>query len=187
MGEPQVATSKFLSFVLRHRPEAVGLQLDRQGWLDVGTLLERINTDGRSITLEELRTVVATNDKQRFEFSPDGLRIRARQGHSLAGVDLELAPREPPDLLYHGTVEKFLASIRKAGLQRGGRNHVHLSPDRATAATVGSRRGRPVVLTIAARQMYLAGFTFYRSANGVWLSAEVPPNFIEFGPPEAGR
>lgn len=173
------STSKFLSLVLRHRPETIGLTLDPEGWVPVDALLEACRSHGRSIDRALLREVVETNDKKRFSFSPDGTRIRANQGHSVA-VDLGLSPVEPPELLYHGTVAKFLASIRQQGLVKGSRQHVHLSKDEATARTVGKRRGRPVVLVVEAGRMALDGRLFYLSANGVWLTDSVPPGFLRF-------
>ncbi len=177
MKEQQVATSKFLSLVLRHRPEVIGITLDAEGWVPVEELLAACAQHSRAISREQLDVVVRTNDKQRFAFSADGSRIRANQGHSLS-VDLGLAPVEPPELLYHGTVERFLESIRRDGLTKGNRHHVHLSPDIQTATKVGQRRGRPVVLVIEAGRMFRDGHTFYRSENGVWLTDSVPPVYI---------
>lgn len=173
-----IRTSKFLSLILRHEPERVGLKLDSAGWVGVTELLEAVNQNGVSLTLEQLKLVVATNDKRRFAFSDDGQLIRASQGHSIE-VDLECEPQTPPELLYHGTPERFLKSIRATGLNKGQRHHVHLSPDPQTAARVGQRRGRAVVLTIRSGEMHRQGQVFYRSANGVWLVDKVPPDFIE--------
>ncbi len=173
-----VRTSKFLSLILRHEPERVGLKLDSVGWIGVSELLEAVNRNGVSLTLDQLKHVVATNDKKRFAISEDGLRIRASQGHSIE-VDLQYEPQTPPEFLYHGTPERFLESIRATGLNKGQRHHVHLSPDPQTAAKVGQRRGRPVVLRIRAGEMHRQGHVFHRSANGVWLVLHVPPHFIE--------
>jgi putative RNA 2'-phosphotransferase len=173
-----IQTSKFLSLILRHEPERVGLKLDQAGWASVSELLDAVSRHGTSLTLEGLKHVVATNDKKRFAFSEDGLRIRASQGHSLV-VDLQYEPQTPPELLYHGTPERFVASIRRTGLNKGERHHVHLSPDPQTATKVGQRRGRPVVLTICSGDMHRAGHQFFLSANGVWLVEHVPPQFIE--------
>lgn len=173
-----IRTSKFLSLILRHEPERVGLKLDEAGWASVSELLDAVNRHGTSLTLEGLKQVVATNDKKRFAFSDDGLRIRASQGHSLE-VDLQYEPQTPPELLYHGTPERFVESIRRTGLNKGERHHVHLSPDLQTASKVGQRRGRPVVLTIRSGDMHGAGHQFYLSANGVWLVEHVPAQFIE--------
>ena len=177
MSDPVIAISKFLSLVLRHRPEAIGITLDSEGWVAVDALLEACARHGRVISRRQLEEVIRTNDKRRFSFSADGLRIRANQGHSVA-VDLGLAPVEPPELLYHGTVERFLASIRHQGLVKGKRHHVHLSPDAQTATRVGQRRGRPIVLVIEAGRMFRDGGQFYRSENGVWLTESVPPGYL---------
>lgn len=169
--------SKYLSLVLRHNPSAAGVTLDAEGWVAVEELLAGAARHGVSFTLVDLKEVVQTNDKQRFAFSPDGQRIRANQGHSVA-VDLGLTPETPPPVLYHGTVERFVTSIMETGLEKRARQHVHLSPDVATAIRVGSRRGKPVILKIASADMHTAGFLFFRSANGVWLTEQVPPQFI---------
>lgn len=183
MGRDEITKqSKFLSFVLRHEPGAIGLQLDGAGWADVEELLARCRAHGRAITRERLEEIVATSPKRRFAFSDDGARIRASQGHSIA-VDLGYETARPPELLFHGTVAAALAAIRVEGLRRMQRHHVHLSADEATAQNVGARRGKAIVLRIAAGAMSGAGFTFYRSANGVWLTEAVPPQYIAF--PEA--
>ncbi|WP_164104456.1 RNA 2'-phosphotransferase [Candidatus Laterigemmans baculatus] len=186
MNESLVSTSKFLSLVLRHKPEVIGMQLDPEGWLEIAALLDKANQHGHSLTLELLHEVVATNDKKRFSLSDDGLRIRANQGHSITAVDLKLEPATPPGALYHGTVEAFLGGIRKHGLLKRSRNHVHLSADELTATKVGSRRGKPIVLTVAAARMHQAGHQFYLSANGVWLTEAVPAEYLTF-PAESSR
>ena len=132
-------------------------------------------------TRAELDEIVATSDKQRFAFSDDGRRIRASQGHSVE-VDLGYHPAEPPDVLFHGTVEKFLPSIREQGLLKGTRHHVHLSPDEETAHKVGQRRGKPVILKVNASEMYTAKFAFFVTPNAVWLTEHVPPQYIEVLP-----
>jgi putative RNA 2'-phosphotransferase len=174
-----IRTSKFLSLVLRHRPEAIGLSLDEHGWADIDELLDAAKQSGKSLTRELIYRVVRENDKKRFALSDDGTRIRANQGHSVE-VDLGLQPVQPPDVLYHGTVKRFLASIMQTGLSSGSRQHVHLSPDTKTAAKVGQRRGAPVILTIRSGDMHCAGFAFYLSANGVWLTDQVPVEYIVF-------
>jgi putative RNA 2'-phosphotransferase len=171
-------TSKFLSLILRHEPERVDLKLDGAGWVGVTELLAAFNRHGISLTLDQLKHIVATSDKKRFAFSEDEKRIRASQGHSIE-VDLQYAPQAPPELLYHGTPDRFVESIWTTGLSKGQRHHVHMSADPNTAAKVGERRGRPVVLKIRAGDMHRAGHTFFRSANGVWLVDHVPPSFIE--------
>ena len=170
-------TSKFLSLVLRHKPEAIGLSLDTQGWVDIETFLRAAQHHGHPLTRELLDEVVFTSDKQRFAYSPDGKKIRANQGHSVA-VDLGLEPIMPPVVLYHGTVSKFLDSIRERGLEKRGRQHVHLSATIETAKRVGARRGKPVVLAVDAKKMHGDGHHFYRSANGVWLTEAVPWTYI---------
>lgn len=179
MRHELVKHSRFLSLVLRHDPSAIGIQLDDAGWVDVTTLLAALQSRRSPITREVLVEIVETNNKRRFAFSEDRLRIRASQGHSIE-VDLELEPSSPPDLLYHGTAAKNLDSIRANGLLRAQRNHVHLSADHATANRVGARHGTPVVIEIKSGRMADSGFTFYLSENGVWLTAHVPSIFIVF-------
>jgi putative RNA 2'-phosphotransferase len=174
------AVSKFLSYVLRHHPESIGLTLGEGGWVSVARLLEACARDGKSLDRATLERVVRESSKQRFAFSPDGSSIRANQGHSL-DVELGYSAATPPDVLYHGTVERFLPAIRREGLQRGERHHVHLSPDKTVAASVGQRRGQPVVLGVDAAAMVREGFVFYRSDNGVWLTHEVPARFLREG------
>lgn len=171
--------SKFLSLVLRHRPESIGIVLDEQGWTDVERLLRQFENDGRTLTRGELEEVVRSNSKKRFALSEDGQRIRANQGHSI-DVDLDLQSLLPPEYLYHGTVAKFIDSIKARGLTKQKRHHVHLSSEKDRAAKVGERRGAPVILTIRAKDMATSGYEFYRSQNGVWLTEAVPPNFIIF-------
>lgn len=173
----RTAASKFLSFVLRHEPEAIGVTLDVAGWVDVDVLLQACAKHGRSLSRNELDEIVATNPKQRFAFSEDGRRMRANQGHSTA-VDLGHEPAEPPDILFHGTIRRLLPVIREKGLLRMERHHVHLSADEATALAVGGRRGKPALLRIDARAMRNAGHLFLRTPNGVWLTDTVPSSFI---------
>ncbi len=174
-----IKTSKFLSLILRHEPEVVGLKLGEAGWVPVNELLEAVNRHGTSLTLDELKHIVATSDKKRFALSEDGLRIRASQGHSVE-VDLQYPPQTPPEILYHGTATRFLDGIRKDGLQKMRRHDVHLSAETKVTVQVGSRHGKPALLTIRAGDMHRAGFIFRCSANGVWLVNQVPPEFIEF-------
>lgn len=179
MATDRVRTSKFLSLVLRHKPEEIGLTLDGNGWADVEDLIRLSNEHGTRLTRSLLEQIVAENDKQRFALSEDGRRIRANQGHSVQ-VDLALPPSQPPGLLYHGTASRFVDSIRASGLHSANRQHVHLSPDVSTATKVGQRHGRPVVLVVRAGEMFTAGHTFFLSANGVWLTERVPLEFIRF-------
>jgi putative RNA 2'-phosphotransferase len=169
--------SKRLSYHLRHAPEKIGIELDEAGWVDVRTLLAALAAHGAPLSRDQLDEVVASNDKQRFAFDPTGTRIRASQGHSVA-VDLGLGVADPPDVLYHGTVARFLPAIRVAGLRPMSRRDVHLSATADTARKVGARRGEPVVLIVAAGRMAAAGHEFRVSANGVWLVAAVPPEYL---------
>jgi putative RNA 2'-phosphotransferase len=173
-----VRVSKRLSFVLRHRPDSVGLTLDDAGWVGVDDLLAGLAHSGMRLTRAELDAVVAGNDKQRFAFDDSGTRIRASQGHSVP-VALGYQNELPPDVLFHGTVQRFLPAILAAGLRPGNRHAVHLSADVATASSVGGRRGRPVVLRVDAAAMVADGATFTRSANGVWLTDAVPARYLE--------
>jgi putative RNA 2'-phosphotransferase len=174
-----VRASKFLSLILRHEPEKVGLTLGEAGWVGVNELLEAVSRHGTPLTLDQLNHVVATSNKKRFAFSEDGQRIRASQGHSVE-VDLQYPPQTPPEVLYHGTATRFLDGIRKAGLQKMGRHDVHLSAEPKVTLQVGGRHGKPVLLTIRAGEMHRAAFVFRCSANGVWLVDRVPSQFIEF-------
>ncbi|MDX2203053.1 MAG: RNA 2'-phosphotransferase [Hyphomicrobiaceae bacterium] len=180
-----VAASKFLSRVLRHRPQAIGLVLDAGGWADIDALIAAAGRHGMVLSRAHIARIVAESDKQRFALDAAGQRIRASQGHSIA-VDLGLAAVAPPAVLFHGTTAAALASIRRQGLTRQRRHHVHLSPDAQTARKVGSRRGKPVVLSVRAGDMAGQGAAFYRSANGVWLTDAVPPQFIDFPSDEPG-
>jgi len=171
--------SKFMSLVLRHKPEEIGLGLDANGWAEMGELIEKAGAHGVALTRAVIEEVVATSDKQRFAIDETGDRIRANQGHSV-DVDLGLSPQLPPDTLFHGTGEKSVGAIRTEGLKAGRRQHVHLSRDEETAVKVGSRHGRPVVLRIAAGRMHEQGHAFFLSTNGVWLTDCVPSQFIQF-------
>ena len=169
--------SKFLSFVLRHKPEEIGIQLDEAGWAEVEALLQGCEAKGYKMTAVELDEVVRTNPKRRFAFDDSQTRIRANQGHS---VDVSLGYQEqvPPKHLFHGTVERFVYSIENEGIRKGERHHVHLSSDLETAKTVGSRRGSPLIFRVAAAAMAADGYRFYRSDNGVWLTEHVPPKYL---------
>jgi len=174
-------TSKLLSLILRHRPQDFGVVLDVQGWTPVDDLLAALAAQGVPLSRAQLEALVRASDKQRFALSPDGHRIRANQGHSVP-VNLEHEARRPPDRLFHGTVARFLPSIRRVGLVRGRRHHVHLSATPEQAAVVGARRGAPVVLEVLAGPMSEAGHLFLLSPNGVWLTERVPPEFIVLPP-----
>jgi len=176
----KIKVSKFLSLVLRHRPEASGVVLDENGWVGVDALLKGMSKCGMGVTIDELEDIVATNDKKRFEFNEDGTKIRACQGHSLSNIDLGLVPKRPPEFLYHGTATIFLDSILKNGLHPRSRQYVHLSLDVDTATKVGSRHGKPVVLRVAAATMNWDGHQFFLSSNNVWLTKIVPPRYLSF-------
>ena len=171
--------SKFLSLILRHQPEEIGLALDAGGWAEVSELLEKSAAKGVRFSLEELREVVVTNDKKRFAFDEAETRIRASQGHSIKTANIEFEEKLPPAALFHGTAEKNLASILEDGLKKMARHHVHLSADTETARKVGARYGKPVILEIDTAKMLAEGFKFYVSVNGVWLTDAVPPQFLK--------
>jgi putative RNA 2'-phosphotransferase len=174
-----VSASKFLSLILRHQPEVIGLTLDDAGWADIDTLI-RLSQPHKPLTRALIEQVVEENSKQRFAISEDGRRIRANQGHSIE-VDLGFLPVTPPTLLYHGTATRFVDAIRSEGLAKRSRQHVHLSADADTATAVGARHGKPVVLIVRAGEMAAAGHAFFHSENGVWLTDAVPAGFIDFG------
>ena len=170
-------TSKFLSLILRHKPQIVGIELDEHGWADVAELISRVNKR-RPLDLATLEQIVAQDEKQRYSFSTDKKLIRANQGHSIP-VDVELAELEPPAVLYHGTGEKFSASIKAQGLIRKSRLYVHLSSDVETAEKVGRRHGKPKIFLVESLKMFGDGYKFYRSLNGVWLTEHVPAKYLK--------
>jgi putative RNA 2'-phosphotransferase len=178
MNNHLIEVSKFLSYVLRHEPEAIGITLDCEGWADIDLLIAAASTAGKWLDRELIATVVVTSDKKRFAFSDDGLRIRAVQGHSTATVDIDFVEQVPPEFLYHGTATRFLESIQSSGLLPGSRKYVHLSENEQTALSVGSRYGKPVALKVSAAVMHERGFKFYRAENGVWLTLNVPAGFV---------
>ena len=177
MSHQIVSTSKFLSFVLRHHPESIGLSLDEAGWARVDELIDCAARHGRALDIGLIERVVAENNKRRFALDEDRSRIRASQGHSVK-VDLGLVPRVPPDRLYHGSATRFMESNLAEGHCPRGRQHVHLSPDRETAEAVGRRHGKLVVFAVESGAMAEAGHSFYLSDNGVWLVDEVPARFL---------
>lgn len=172
-----VTISKFLSFVLRHKPESIGLALDPQGWAFIEVLIDKSKAAGVSFTKEQLLHVVETSEKKRFSVSADGQRIRAAQGHSVP-VNLGLSPQVPPTFLYHGTASRFIESILTEGIRAGARQQVHLSSDQFTAMTVGARHGKPIVLVVDASRMHAARYQFFLAENGVWLTDHVPTQFF---------
>lgn len=169
--------SKRLSYVLRHRPDSIGIQLDEAGWVEIDYLLDGFASHGQAISLGVLREVVDTNPKKRFEFSADGTLLRARQGHSV-DVDLGYVPVTPPGILFHGTTRASIASILATGIERRRRHHVHMSTDRQLMLEVARRRGTPVLIRIDAAKMHASGYEFFVTGNDVWLTDRVPPEFL---------
>ena len=170
------STSKFVSLILRHKPETIGIQLDEHGWANVEELIAGISKT-REFNRELLEEIVRTDNKQRFTFNEDKTKIRANQGHSIP-VDVELPEAIPPDRLWHGTGEKYVVSIDQQGLIPKNRLYVHLSLDAATATKVGSRHGKPVLYIIKTKEMHDDGYKFFLSKNGVWLTKEVPVKYL---------
>ncbi len=169
-------TSRYISLILRHQPEVIGITLDEHGWADVNALIEGVNRT-HPLNREILEEIVRTDEKQRYSFNEDHTRIRANQGHSIS-VDVELKVCEPPEILYHGTGEKYVSSILKEGLIPKSRLYVHLSKDEATAKQVGSRHGTPAVFAVEAGEMHRRGHVFFLSENGVWLVKHVPASYL---------
>lgn len=170
--------SKFLSLVLRHQPETIGIQLDQNGWTDVKELIEKANDNGINLDRDTLNHIVATNSKKRFAFNETHDKIRASQGHSI-DIELGYESQKPPEILYHGTSEKSVQSIIDKGLEKQSRQHVHLSSDIETAIKVGQRHGKPFVFKVLAEQMYTDNFQFFISDNGVWLTENVPAKYLK--------
>ena len=178
MSDSLTGTSRFISFILRHKPEVIGITPDEHGWADVRELIDGINqSEGHTLDIEILEEIVRTDEKQRYSFNEDHTLIRANQGHSIP-VDVELEEKTPPDILWHGTGEKYVASIDAQGLIPKSRLYVHLSSDKETVKKVGSRHGRPVIYEIDCRQMAADGYHFFESANHVWLTKEVPVRYL---------
>ena len=172
-------TSKFISLILRHNPQVIGISLDEHGWADVKELIDGINrTEGHSLDMDTLDEIVRTDEKQRYSFNEDHSLIRANQGHSIP-VDVELEEKIPPDILWHGTGQKYVSSIDVQGLIPKSRLYVHLSSDMETARKVGSRHGRPVIYQVDCRKMTEDGYRFFLSANHVWLTKEVPAEYLK--------
>lgn len=170
-------TSKFLSYVLRHHPELINLNLDENGWANVDELIAKSTNDSQGFIFEELDEIVETNDKKRFIFNEDKTRIRANQGHSI-DINLALISQKPPEFLYHGTAQSNIDSIFEKGIEKRSRQHVHLSQDKETASKVGMRHGKPVILTINTQKMFEGGLEFYLSENNVWLTDFVDIKYI---------
>ena len=170
-------TSKFISLILRHKPEAIGITLDEHGWANVSELIAGISKQ-QPFDMAMLEEIVATDNKQRYSFNEDKTLIRANQGHSIP-VDVELPEKQPPEYLWHGTGQKYTASIEKQGLIPKSRLYVHLSADEATARSVGQRHGKLAMYRVKSGEMGKAGYKFYLSVNGVWLTKAVPTEYLE--------
>lgn len=170
-------TSKFISLILRHKPDVIGITLDEHGWANVDELIAGVSKT-HPLNMSMLEQIVAEDEKQRYSFNEDKTLIRANQGHSIP-VDVELEEKEPPEILFHGTGEKYVDSISKEGLIPKSRLYVHLSADEETAVKVGQRHGKPVVFKVKSDEMHRDGFKFYCSVNGVWLTKKVPVVYLE--------
>lgn len=179
MENKLVRIGKFISLILRHKPEIIKIKLDENGWADVNYLIKGISRTEKDFNFDLLKEIVETNNKKRYEFNQDYTKIRACQGHSI-NVDLELSPAEPPEILYHGTADRFLSSIRTSGIKKMTRQHVHLSKDYETAINVGARHGKVVVIKVLAGKMYRDGKKFFISKNGVWLTDNIAVKYLEF-------
>ena len=166
--------SKYLSYILRHKPESIGLVIDNNGWADIDELIEK--TVDFTLTRDTIETIVKESPKQRFIINQN--KIKANQGHSI-NIDLGLNTSTPPEYLYHGTATRFLKSILQGGLISKERQYVHLSSDIKVAKKVGQRHGKPVILRVNALLMSKHGYSFFISDNGVWLTTSVPTEFIE--------
>jgi putative RNA 2'-phosphotransferase len=173
-----IKISKFLSLILRHKPESIGVSMSPHGWVNINELIKAAEKHRIYLNKKLIDQVIKEDDKQRFTYSTDGESIRANQGHSI-NIELELKPSKPPDSLYHGTASRFIENIRKKGLLKMNRQHVHLSLLKKTAYDVGKRHGKPIILTIDAETMTKDGYDFYLSKNGVWLTKHVAPQYLE--------
>lgn len=179
ISEKQIThISKFLSLVLRHQPETISIQLDQNGWTDINDLIEKANNYGVKFDRETLNHIVSTNSKKRFAFNDTFDKIRASQGHSVE-IELGYTNQKPPEILFHGTAEKFVQSILDTGLEKGNRQQVHLSADIETAIKVGKRHGKPFLFKVHAEKMYNDNFEFFISDNGVWLTDNVPTKYLK--------
>ena len=180
MNKQVTEISKFLSYVLRHRPDTIGITLDLEGWTDISALIMAAANCGKHLDRDLIQALVTKGHKKRFAFSEDGLRIRALQGHSTENVDIKYEAHIPPEFLFHGTATSHIESILKKGLMPRSRQYVHLSQDEHTALAVGKRHGKPIVLRIKSLLMYEQGYKFFQAENGVWLAGKIPTEFIEY-------
>lgn len=178
-NKQRTQASKFLSYVLRHEPRTIGLQLDIEGWADIDQLITGAAQAGQFLDRAILRSIVSESEKVRFAISNDGNRIRALQGHSTPQVKQSHREKTPPDILYHGTARRFLHSIMQNGLKPGSRHHVHLEADMETALANGRRYGEAAVLKIECWRMHSDGYRFYQAENGVWLIDFVPAQYLQ--------
>lgn len=169
--------SKYMSLILRHKPEVIGICIDEHGWANVEKLIQGIAKNNPGFNMEALEEIVKTDNKQRYSFNDDKTLIRANQGHSIQ-VDVELEEKEPPNVLYHGTGEKYVTSIDKNGLIPKSRLYVHLSRDIETARAVGKRHGKEIIYSVNSAQMHKDGYKFYLSKNGIWLTKKVPMKYL---------
>lgn len=172
------SVSRYLSLILRHKPDVIGITLDEHGWANVNDLISGVEQNNPGFNMKVLEEIVRTDNKQRYSFNEDKTLIRANQGHSIP-VDVELEEKEPPEFLYHGTGEKYVTSINQQGLIPKSRLYVHLSKDIETAKSVGKRHGKEVVYLVNSKQMYEDGYKFYLSVNGVWLTKNVPVKYLK--------
>lgn len=170
-------TSKYVSLLLRHKPEKAGIHLDQHGWAEVDELIKGVSKT-HMFNMEILEEIVRTDNKQRYSFNEDKTKIRANQGHSIP-VDVELKEAKPPKQLWHGTGEKYVSAIDEQGLLHKNRLYVHLSTNEETAIKVGKRHGKPVLYTVNAEGMYQDGYKFFLSKNGVWLTDHVPVKYLD--------
>ncbi|CAM4175221.1 RNA 2'-phosphotransferase [Psychrobacter arenosus] len=178
MSKANTNASKFLSYILRHEPESIGLSLDTEGWANIEELIRLANASGNPLTVEQLFSIVEKDEKQRFSLSSDNKNIRAAQGHSLKSVSLDLTEATPPTHLFHGTAERFMESINSKGLLAQQRQYVHLTENRNTAIETGTRYGKAVLLSVDRQRMVSEGHKFYQADNSVWLTLAVPPAYI---------
>lgn len=174
----QKELSKFLSLILRHKPETIEITLDHEGWTNIDILLRQMVKFEHPINIDELISVVEKSDKKRFQISKDQTKIRAVQGHSTTQVNRDFEALTPPNQLFHGTATRFLEHIQQEGLLAKERHHVHLSSDKNTAIKVGQRHGKPAVFRVDSQKMYKNNFEFYQSENGVWLTNHVPAEYL---------